>query len=133
MPGGDILLLGTHRFNIESDKLAAFAIIVFIENAYLIERSSQIYGAETLILVEFQAVLVVQMDGKQLVVCEGKTHFIRRIEPGKNYVSSLDIDSDPLGLVRHVTDGNSMPGRRNICLVHRLIRLRLNCNIDIGF
>ena len=45
----------------------------------------------------------------------------------------LDINANALRLTREIANGQRMPGRRNISLVHRLVRLGLDGDLDAWF
>jgi hypothetical protein len=73
---GRVLLLGTHGLDIKSHELAVLAIVVFFEDAYLIKCAAKVDGTKASVFIEFQAVLIVEMDGIEFLECQRKAHLI---------------------------------------------------------
>ena len=74
------------RMHVEGDILTVLAVAVAFERAHLIKGDTEIGAAKGFIFVEFQPVLIVEMNGPKLVHRQRKGHFIGWIEPGQNRV-----------------------------------------------
>ncbi len=88
-----------HRLDVEADALAVSPVAVLFERPHLVERAPQIDGAEDLILVVFQPVLIVEMNAPELVVIEGIRHVVGRIEPREDRVALSIKTPDRLGSI----------------------------------
>src|SRR5829696_5756842 len=75
------------RMNVETDVFAVAAVFVAFEDAHLIESAAEVCAAERFVLVEFQAVLVVEMERPELAEGHREIDFVGRIESGKDRVS----------------------------------------------
>ena len=71
------------------------------------------------------------MHGEQLVARQGKAHLIGWIQSGENRVRAFDVDAHASGIVGHPGDGKRVAGGRDVGLIHRLVRLRLDGDSDI--
>src|SRR5439155_24810636 len=78
------------RMHVETNVFAAAAISAPFESLHLVESAAQIGAAEWFVLIEFQPVLIVEMQRPELAKTQREFDFIRRIEPGKNRVRGLD-------------------------------------------
>src|SRR5258708_37896600 len=87
--------LGAHCFYVQADYLSVCSVVVADEHFHCIERAPKINTAECLVLVVFQAVLVIEMDAPELLVPECIGHFIRWIETEENAMGRLDEDAGP--------------------------------------
>lgn len=71
---------GPHRFHIKSDIFSVVAVTVLLQHLDLIEGLTKVLYAEGLILIITDAVLVIQMNGEQLMESQSKSHFVRRVK-----------------------------------------------------
>ena len=127
----DVLLLCSHDLDVEADGFAVLAVVVEVQDADLVEGAADVNGTEGLVLVELKAVLVVEMDGEQLLVGEGVTHFVRRIKVGEDGVCAFDVDADAAGIAGQEAEGDGMAGGRNIGVVNGFIGLGLDGDFDL--
>ena len=73
-----------HRLDVEADALAVAAVAVGLEGPDLVERAAEVRGAERLVLVVLQAVLVVEVDAPEFPVLQGVGHVVGRIQAGED-------------------------------------------------
>ena len=57
--------MGADGLDVEADEFAASAVAGFLEDADLVEGRAEVGSTEVLILIVFQAVLVVQVDARK--------------------------------------------------------------------
>src|SRR5208283_250361 len=84
---------GPHGLDVEADALAVLAVAVLLEHPDLVERPAQVHRAEDLVLVVFQAVLVVQVNAPELAVVESEGHVIGWVKAGQDRMGTLDQDA----------------------------------------
>ncbi len=90
-----VILLRTHYFHVQSDPFSVTPEAVFIEHPHLIQGAPRIDRAERQVLVEFQAVLIVQVYAPELVVRHGESHFVGRRKIGEQRVGGFNQASHP--------------------------------------
>ena len=71
------------RMHVEADIFAVLAVTVALQRAHLVEGDAQIGAAEGFVLVELEAVLVVEMQRPQLAEGHREIDFVRRIKAGQ--------------------------------------------------
>jgi len=86
------------RMNIKADVFTTAAVLVLVQHSHLIERTSKVGAAKWFVLVEFEAVLVVEMERPKFPECHCKGDLIGRIQAGEDAMGGLDQCSDPLGI-----------------------------------
>ncbi len=128
--GCHVRFLGPHCLDVEADELAVFSVVVFFEDANLVEGTAEVNGPEGFVLVEFQAVLVVKVDAEELVVSQRESHFVGGVKICKDDMGGLNVDADPFGVVGHIAEGYGVAGGGDVCLVHRLVGFRLDGDFD---
>ena len=89
---------GAHRLDIQANILPLGAVVVFCEHLHLVECLPQILHTERLVLIVANAVLIVQMNGKQLVKSQCKADFVGGIQPGQNRMRRFQIAADAFGI-----------------------------------
>src|SRR6185436_10853875 len=94
--------------NVETNEFPVFPILISLQNPDLIECASQTNARERLVLVELQAILIVQMEGPQFTESHREINFVRWIESGENAVSCLNQCADPLGIGGQLCDCKGM-------------------------
>src|ERR1043166_1208280 len=67
---------GAEGVNIETDVLSVAAIFISFQNTHLIEGGAKVITGEGLVLVEFKAVLIIEVQGPELAEGHGKVDFI---------------------------------------------------------
>ena len=72
-----ILFGGAHGFDVQADPFTVAAVIVLIENAYLVECAAQVCRAERLVLIVFGAILIVQVHGHEFAQRHDECHVVR--------------------------------------------------------
>ena len=87
--------LGADGLHIKPDEFTAAAVTGFLKDAHLVEGAPEVRPAEVFVLVVFQAVLVVEMDTRKLVMREGEGHLVARIQTGEECVRALNKPMDP--------------------------------------
>ena len=99
---------GPHRLDVESNALALAAVAVLLQGPDLVEGTAEVGGAEDLVLVVLQAVLVVEVDAPELVVV-GRAYAIvvGRVGKGRRWIEGALDQRRPRG-----------PGRSS-CRRHR--------------
>lgn len=85
-----VVARGAHRLDIQPDVFAAAAVAVLLQDLDLIEGLAQVFRAEAPVFVEFQAVLVVEVDAEQLVEGEGKAHLVGGVEAREHGVRRFE-------------------------------------------
>jgi len=78
---------------------ADFPEAVLIEHADLVERPADIYRGKRAVLIELQAVLVVEVNAPQLAEGHGEPDFIGRIQACENGVRRFHQHTDTFWLV----------------------------------
>ena len=127
----DILLLGSHDLHVETDGFAVLAVVVDIQNADLVEGTTDVNGSEGLVLIELEAILVVEMDGEELLVGESVSHFVRWIEIGEDGVGAFDIDADAAWIACQEAEGDGVASGRNVGMVNGFVGLGLDGDFDL--
>ena len=94
------------------------------------KATRRLRAAERFVLVELQAVLIVQMQRPEFVECHGEIDFIGGIQAGENGMGRFDQAADAFGIARQLRDGESMADGGDIGMVHRLVRLGLDGETD---
>src|ERR1043166_6264702 len=122
---------GAEGVNIETDVLSVAAIFISFQNTHLIEGGAKVITGEGLVLVEFKAVLIIEVQGPELAEGHGKVDFLGGIEAGEDAMSRLDQGADALWITRELRDGERMTDGRDIRMVHRFVRLGLNCEPNL--
>ena len=127
------LLLGgrPEGVHIEANELAFLAVAVALEGSDLVERHAQVGGAKGLVLIELQAVLVVQVQRPELAERHCEIDFIGRIETGEDGVGRLDDAAHSLGILGELGDGQRVPGGGQVGVVHGLVGLWLDGQADL--
>ena len=119
----DFVLLGAHDLDVEADPLAVVAVAVLIEDADLIERAARIDGAEGEILVELEAVLVVEVDAPQFLVRQREAHFVGGREVGQQGVGCFDEASATGRVSGEQAHGDGVADGRDVGVVNGLVGL----------
>src|SRR5258706_12205344 len=116
--------------DIEADIFAIGAVVVAFENAHMIESGAKIVASKWFVLVELQAVLIVQMERPKFAERHGKIDFIRRIKTGENAMGRFDQRASAFGSARELGNSESVADGWDIGMVHRFIRLGLDCQTN---
>ena len=117
--------------HIEGDVFASFAIAVAFEGAHLVEGDAQVRAAEGFVLIEFQPVLIIEVERPKLSERHGEINFIGRIQPGEDGMGGLNEAPDPFRVAGELRDGERVTDGRQIGMVHRLVRLGLDRQADL--
>ena len=81
---GDLLRLRPHRLHVQAHEGAVPAIARPLQHVHLVEGAPQVHGAEGLVLVVLQPILVVQVHAPQLPVPERVGELLGGVEPGQD-------------------------------------------------
>jgi len=121
---------GAEGMDVEADHLAFLAVAVTFQGADLVEGDAQIGAAKGFILVELQAVLVVEMEGPELAEGAGEVDFVGRVESGQDGVGGFDEGADAFGIVGELGDGEGVADGGDIGDVHGFIGFGLDGDAD---
>ena len=95
--------------HVEADVFTVLAVAVALQRADLVEGDAQIRAGKGLVLVELQAVLVVEVQRPELAEGHGEVDFVRRVKPGQDGVRRFDEAAHPLRVARQLRDGQAWP------------------------
>src|ERR1041385_2003470 len=117
----------TEWVHVKSDPFAFPAVAIAFESADLIESNTEIGTAEGFVLVEFQTILIIEMERPKLAEGHGKINFIRGVEASKDCLRGLNETSNALGSASQLGNSQGMANRGQISMIHRLIWFGFNC------
>src|SRR5258706_568933 len=89
-----LVLENRRRMDVETDAFAFLAVAVAFEGADLVEGDAQVGAAEGFVLVEFESVLVVEMERPEFIEGHREINFIGRVEAGEDGMGGLDEAAD---------------------------------------
>src|SRR4051812_38047910 len=90
----------TKWMDVEANVFAMLAVAIAFESADLVEGDPEVRAAEGFILIEFEAVLVVEVQGPEFTEGHGEIDFICGIQPGKDGVGGFDEAADAFRIAR---------------------------------
>src|SRR5438046_3018967 len=122
---------GAERVHVETHVFPGLAVAVAFQRADLVERDTKVGAPKRFVLIELEAVLVIQMERPEFAKRHGKINFVGRIEPGQDGVRAFDEATHSLRVARELSDGERVADGRQISVVHRLVRLRLDGQADL--
>ena len=117
--------------DVEGNVFARATVAVAFEGADLVEGHPEIGGAEGFVLVELQAVLVVEVDRPKFAERHGEIDFVGGIEAGEDGVGGLDEAADALGVAGEVGDGEGVADGGDVGMVHRLVGFGLDAETGL--
>jgi hypothetical protein len=85
---------------------------------------------ERFVLIELETVLIVEMNGPELVESAGEIDFIGGIESGEDGMGGFDEGADAFGIARELGDGEGMTNGGNVGDIHRFIGFGFDGDAD---
>ncbi len=119
----------THCLDVKAD-IAFLPVFVLYEDLDLVEGRTQILYTETLVLIIADAVLIIEVNGEQLIKSKSETDFIGRIQPGQDCMCALEIAANTFGINGRSGDTHHMADGAAEGAVNRFIWLGFNADAD---
>lgn len=118
------------RMHIETNVFAVLSITIAIQNPHLVESGTKIGAAERFVLIVFETVLVVEVNGPQLSERHGEVHFIGGVESCQDAVGAFNQRAGAFRVPSLTGDSEHVADGRHVCVIHGLVGFGLDRESD---